>query len=413
VAAPARPLPLPDNAAPAPRPDDVSRDASRDATLASELRRYTPDLYRLRPGNTAALLRGGGETFPAMVAAIAAAHRTVHLETYIFDDDRTGRRIADALIERARAGVTVRVIYDSLGGLGMARAFVHAMQAAGIALVEYHPVAPWRKRFNLSRRDHRKILVVDDAIGFSGGLNLSNAWAATADGGAGWHDMHCELRGPVVADLGRLFRKNWLASGGAAYPVPPSAGEMTVPPGTVAARVVDNQTRRRRGAIRRAYLAAIAAAERTVLLENAYFLPDRGVRRALYAAVARGVEVAVIVPGDSNLKPVEYAGWYLARELVGRGVQVLRWQGTMMHAKTAVVDRTWACVGSYNFDARSARYNLEVVVEVIDRDFAATVEQQFALDRTNTRAFDLAAWRALAWWRKAAAWCAFSVRRWL
>jgi cardiolipin synthase len=103
----------------------------------------------------------------------------------------------------------------------------------------------------------------------------------------------------------------------------------------------------------------------------------------------------------------------MARELTGRGIQILRWQGPMMHAKTAVVDGTWACVGSYNFDARSLRYNLEVVVEIIDHDFAATLDRQFALDRANTRPFDLAAWRSLSWWRKAAAWCAFQLRRWL
>jgi cardiolipin synthase len=120
----------------------------------------------------------------------------------------------------------------------------------------------------------------------------------------------------------------------------------------------------------------------------------------------------VIVPGHSNLKPVEYAGWFLARELVSRGIQILRWQGPMMHTKAAVIDQTWACVGSYNFDSRSQN-NLEVVVEIIDREFAATLDQQFALDRTNTRVFDLAAWDALSWWRKAMAWCAFRFMRWL
>ena len=180
-------------------------------TLLAAIARYARSLYRLRRGNHVRLLRDGGETFPAMLAAIGGARQSIHLETYIFEDDRTGRRFGDALIERAGAGVAVRIIYDAIGSFGMADAFADRLRAAGIQLIEYHPVAPWRARFNLSRRDHRKILVVDDDVGFTGGLNISDDYAALDDGGAGWHDLHCELRGPVVIDLARLFRRTWLA----------------------------------------------------------------------------------------------------------------------------------------------------------------------------------------------------------
>ncbi len=395
-------------------PTAVARDATPAATtLLAAIARFARSLYRLRRGNQLRLLRAGAETFPAMLAAIAAARRSVCLETYIFEDDRTGHRFRDALIERAAAGVAVRIIYDGIGGFGMSASFVASMAAAGVELVEYHPVAPWRARFNLSRRDHRKILVVDDELAFTGGLNISDDYADLAEGGRGWHDLHCELRGPVVADLARLFRRTWLAEGGAAFPPPPYPDDDAPRPGAITARVVDNSKLRRRGAIRRAYLTAIAAAERTIWLENAYFLPDRGIRRALARAVARGVDVAVIVPGRNDVRAVEYAGLYVHRKLAAQGVQVLAWSGPMMHAKTAVIDGVWGCIGSYNLDARSLHYNLEVVVEIIDHEFGQVMAGQFEADRARAVPLDHTAWRRLSWWRKALAWLSFRIRNWL
>jgi cardiolipin synthase len=382
-------------------------------TLLATIARYARSTYRLRRGNQVRLLRGGGEAFPAMLAAIGGAQKAILFETYIYERDRTGVRFADALMERARAGVAVRFIVDAIGGFGMDAAFVARLRAAGIQMIEYHPVAPWRKRFNLRNRDHRKILVVDDDVGFTGGINIGDEYAAVADGGAGWHDLHCELRGPVVIDLARLFRRLWLAEGGVPYPAPPYPPDDAPRPGTIAARVVDNSKRRRRGAIRRAYLTAIAAAQKTIWLENAYFLPDRGLRRALARAVARGVEVAVIVPGRNDIQTVHYAGLYLYRQLTARGIKVLGWRGPMMHAKTAVIDGVWTCVGSYNLDSISLRYNLEVVVEVIDDQIGAEMERQFTADRAATDAFDPQSWSRLPWWRRALAWLAFQVHSWL
>jgi cardiolipin synthase len=382
-------------------------------TLLATIARYARSTYRLRRGNQVKLLRAGGETFPAMLAAIGAAQRSICFETYIYEHDRTGQRFADALIERARAGVKVRFIYDAVGGFGMDAAFVGTLRAAGVELLEYHPVAPWRKRFNLKNRDHRKIIVIDDEVGFTGGINIGDEYAAVSDGGHGWHDLHCELRGPVVIDLARLFRQLWLAEGGSEYPAPPYRRADATRPGTIAARIVDNSKRRRRGAIRRAYLNAFAAAQRSIWLENAYFLPDRGLRRALARAVARGVEVAVIVPGKNDVQAIRYAGLYLYGKLAARGIKVLRWRGPMMHAKVAVIDGVWTCIGSYNLDSRSLRYNLEVVVEVIDDQVGATMEKQFAADRAATDAFDPLSWQRLPWWRRLFSWLAYQVNGWL
>ena len=382
-------------------------------TLLAAIARYARSLYRLRRGNQVALLRTGGETFPAMLAAIASARRSIVFETYIWEDDRTGRRFADALIARVGAGVEVRVIYDAIGGFGLGDEFVERMRASGVAIIEYHPVAPWRARFNLTRRDHRKILVVDDEVGFTGGINIGDEYATVAEGGHGWHDIHCELRGPVVIDLARLFRRLWIAEGGAPYPAPAEPAEDGSRAGTIAARVVDNNKRKRRGAIRKAYATAFAAARRTIWLENAYFLPDRGLRRVLYKAVARGVDVAVIVPGRNDVQAVRYAGLYAYRRLIARGIKIYRWRGPMMHAKSAVVDGVWSCIGSYNLDSRSLRYNLEVVVEIIDDQFGAIMERQFADDLPRCESYELSSWTELPWWRRLLAWMAFRIRNWL
>jgi cardiolipin synthase A/B len=382
-------------------------------TLLATIARYARSTYRLRRGNAVKVLQAGRESFPAMMRAIAGARRTIVLETYIFEDDATGARFIDALIERAKAGVVVRVIYDAIGSFFLRSASATRMRAGGVRVIEYHPVAPWRKRFNLSRRDHRKILVVDDEVAFAGGINLSDDYADLADGGRGWHDVHCELRGPVVADLARLFRRTWLGEGGDVYPAPPSAEEHPINAMNLPVRVVDNAKVRRRGAIRRAYLTAFKAARRSILIENAYFLPEYRLRLSLARAVRRGVEVAIIVPGSSDVKPIEYAGLFGYRWLTKRGVRLLRWKGPMMHAKTVVVDGTWLTIGSYNFDARSLRYNLEVVVEVIDEQIGHQMERQFHFDELETVPYDEAAWKRLSWWKKAVAWLAFKFRTWM
>jgi cardiolipin synthase len=382
-------------------------------SLLATVTRYTRGVARLRRGNALDVLVGGGPTFRAMLAAIAGAHHSICLETYIWDDDATGTRFADAIMNRARAGVAVRVIYDAIGGFGMSGRFVDRLRAAGVQVLEYHPIAPWRARFNVSKRDHRKILVVDDEIGFAGGINLNDDYAPKEDGGLGWHEVHCQVQGPAVADLAHLFRAVWIAEGGPTYPPPPRAEDVTARPGDIAVRVIDNSKLRRRGAIRRAYVTAIRGARRTILLENAYFLPDRRLRRALYSAVRRGVEVTVIVPGRSDVKAVEYAGHYVFRKVAAKGVRILCWQGSMMHAKTAVVDGIWTTIGSYNLDNRSLRHNLEVIVEILDLDTGAAMERQFRYDESLTTPFDPSEWHRRRWWQKALAWLAFRCRRWL
>ena len=395
-----------------PRPSTAPL-ITRDDAVPATARRYATELARWRPGNDVELLRAGDETFPAMLDAIAGAERSIVFEVYIYQSDVTGVRFAEALAERARAGVAVRLLFDAIGSFGVEGELLDRLRAAGVQICEYHPVVPWRRRWNVFRRDHRKILVVDDEIGFTGGLNVTDDNASIAEGGKGWHDLHCRVRGPIVNDLARLFRKTWLAAGGDEYPAPPRAETVLAPAGRMPAHLVYNGERRRRSVPRRAYLRAFGAARESIWIENAYFLPDRAVRRALVTAVRRGVDVRVIVPGSSDVKAIEFAGLYVFRRLAKAGVKIFRWRGVMNHAKVAVVDRLWSIVGSYNFDARSWFYNLEVAVAALDPDFALVVAEQVEHDQASSDPFDDSAWTSLPWWKKAAAWIAFRVRRWL
>lgn len=357
------------------------------------------------------LLRGGEEAFPAMLAAISAATRSVCLETYILVADRTGWRFAEALIERARAGVSVRLIYDGIGGMSLPREYIDTLEQGGVEVIEYHPIRPWRPRFNLNLRDHRKILVVDDQVAFTGGLNISDDYAAESDGGRGWYDLHCQLSGQVVHDLARLFRRVWIREGGRPYP--PSRLPSSIERVPVLARIIDNRHLRQRGKIRRAYIRAIKRAHSSIEIMNAYFLPDPGICRALRRAARRGVSVRIIVPQVSDIRVVGWAGEYLYGSLLAHGIEILGWPDRMMHAKSAVVDATWSTVGSYNLDHRSLVYNLEVVIETVDPGIGALMHAEFEAGARCCARLDLQAWQNRPIWRKCLAWLFYQLRRWL
>jgi len=382
-------------------------------TLPRQLLPYARSQVRWRIGCEVRVLRDGGETYPAMLTALAAAKKSILLETYILAADRTGDRFKDVLLDRAKAGVKIRVIYDAVGSFGLSSAYVEELRAAGCEVIDFNPIAPWRRRFRLSHRDHRKVIVVDDEVAFTGGLNIANDYASVEDGGVGWHDMHCRVTGPIVYDLARMFRRTWLRCGGTHYPPPPNAGAAPTGAGSAFVRLLDNTLRRQRATVRRAYLHVIRAARKSVLIQNAYFLPDRGLRRALSRAVARGVDVRVLVPGHSDVRLIEFASLYVMRRLARRGVKILRWRGVMMHAKTATVDATWSTIGSYNFDAQSRFSNLEVTVEILDGDVGQALTTTFERDLANCDPFDEQAWKRLSWWRKALAWVAYRLRRFL
>jgi cardiolipin synthase len=369
---------------------------------------------QLRPGNHVEVLRGGGQAFPAMIDAIHKAKDYVHLEVYILQSDSVGRRFGAALAERARAGVAVRLLFDAVGSLGLDPGFLADLRKAGVELAPFRPIAPWRPKWGLNKRDHRKILVVDGTVGFTGGLNIGLEYESLENGGGGWHDVHARVEGPVVAELARLFRQGWRLAGGNPFRVGEQPSEEVVAArGTAFALALGNEDIGKRSSIRRAYTHAMRRARTYVHIANAYFIPDRGIRRVMANAVARGCDVSIIVPGKSDLRMVQYAGQRVFTGLLKAGVRIYLWPDRMMHAKTAVIDGIWSTIGSYNIDARSLFHNLEAVLMIIDRGFGDRLDGQFNYDLSRCHELDLDTWKKRPWWMKALEWFCFQFRHWL
>lgn len=375
------------------------------------------------------LLRDGSEAIPAMLKAIRRARREVVLEMYWLDSSVVGRAVVKALAERARAGVAVYVLYDAIGSLGADRDLYDDLLAAGARVLEYNPIAPWRRRFRLemvSRRDHRKILVVDERAAFVGGLNLGLPWLCLDDGGGAWRDDVALVVGPTAARVRALFFETWATQGGEC---PPNLRVFSSRERAAAAReelgvsamhrphprvaVLGHDAWGARWAIRRAYLSRIRGAERRVLIANSYFIPDMRVKRALKFAARRGVEVRVMVPRVSDVPAVKYATEWLYTDLMESGIHIHEWTRGILHAKTLLVD-DWATTGSYNLDYRSFRYNLEANLASTDAAFVAAVEASMRRDLAeHSEEVDLAAWRRRPLLEKLRSWAFYLTRKML
>jgi cardiolipin synthase len=357
-----------------------------------------------------ALLRDGAEAFPAMLAAIAGARRTVCLETYILRDDRTGRRFGEALAERAEAGVEVNLLYDAWGS-SVSSSFVDEMHGAGVRTLAFRPIDfadPFEK---LSRRDHRKALIVDSTIGFTGGLNISDDYAAESEGGAGWRDTHLGFAGPAAAELQYFFMRTWRRAGGAPLDEPRYGYEHRRPDPRV--RIATNEHRRSRRSVTHEYRTAITQAKGRILITNAYFLPPLRMIRALSGAARRGVDVQIMVAGTTDVPAVLLAARTIYGHLFEAGVRMFEWRGRVLHAKTAVVDGRWTTIGSSNLDNQSLRKNLEVNAIVEHRGFAAAMERMFKEDLLCCEEIRLDHWQKRPLWERAASWTAYLARDWL
>jgi len=358
----------------------------------------TSGFEALVSGNRVALLHDGEQAFPAMLEAIAEAKREILLEMYWFASDEVGRQFADALTAKAETGVTVRVIYDAVGSIQSDGRMFSRLRDAGCEVEQYNPIAPWRARFRIgvvNNRDHRKLLIVDRQVGFTGGVNLGNEWAPKGAGGAGWRDDTIRIEGPAVEQMCDIFDYGWRR-----IVEPPSADRPRLRPpvdtgdGTGSrVRVLANHYFRERRAIRQAYLRRIESAQRSVCITNSYFVPDGQIRRVLGRAVARGAEVRVIVPGKSDVFAVPHAARKLYGRLLEAGIQLYEWQGSILHSKTAVIDGRWCTVGTYNLDARSLRFNLEVVAAVEDAAVAGAMEDRFNEDLEHAKLVSYEEWR--------------------
>jgi cardiolipin synthase A/B len=373
-----------------------------------------PSLSRgeLIGGNRVTLLVDGEEAYPAMLDAIARARLSVLMDSYIFNDDAAGRLFAAALMERARAGVPVHLTIDGFGTLGTPRALFDEMRAAGVAILEYRPVAPWRVGWGVLRRNHRKLLVVDGRVGFAGGINIGDQWLPREQGGRSWHDIHLRLEGPAVRALARISLSTWRAYAGVRLNQKVFAPD-AAPAGSVSLMVIGSRERKNRKSIRRAYLHAIRAARHTLYIANAYFVPDGGIRRALRNAVRRGVDVRVMVPERGDILPVQLASQALYDRALKAGLRVFLWQDAVLHAKTAVIDGAWATVGSFNLDHRSWAMNLEVNVNVMDAEFAQQLRSAFERDQARCIELTLEGWRARPLWRRVVERFFFLFHRWM
>jgi cardiolipin synthase len=345
-----------------------------------------------RSGNAVGLLEDARETYPAWLGAIRSARRTVDFENFIIADDETGRVFAEALIERARAGLRVRVLYDWLGCfLRSSGRFWRALREAGVEVRAFN--APAIGRPDWFRRDHRKILITDGTTGFVSGLCVSDCWKGRRKGADPWRDTGIVLRGPAVADLAAAFDETWAASGPETTPRDPfaAAPERGEPAGDATACVVAGRPGEQR--TYRLDLLTAACARDRLWITDAYFVPTGMYRKALIEAAQEGVDVRLLVPGKSDvpLLPALIRSGY--RPLLEAGVRIFEWNGTMLHAKTAVIDGRLARVGSTNLNPTSWFGNHEIDVLIDDKNFAGKMDVMFLRDLAGATEI-LPAWRA-------------------
>lgn len=361
-----------------------------------------------------ALLKDGGQTFAAMLEAIASARRTICLETYILRGDRTGWRFAEALAERARAGVEVNLLYDAWGS-SVPNVMLDVLHQAGVRTLAFHPLRFSGRRRELigriTRRDHKKSLIVDSRVAFTGGVNISDDYAALEQGGAGWRDTHLRLEGPAALELEYFFLTTWRRGGGLAVDGRRYGGDGRRPDPRVT--VITSDLRRGRLSIREAYREAIASAKKRIFITNAYFLPSLRFIHELTEAARRGVDVRIMVGRTTDVRAVLYASRSIYEVLLAAGVRMFEWEGRVLHAKTATVDGYWSTVGSSNLDNQSLRYNLEANAIVKSERFAASLEAMFQQDLAHCDEICPKRWQKRRFWTRTASWGAYLLRDWL
>jgi cardiolipin synthase len=372
-------------------------------------------------GNNVRLLFDGPSIITAMLAAVAGAKDTINLETYLFDQDPLGLKFADELIAKQKEGVQVSIIYDCVGTLGTPQAFFDRMQAAGIRLLPYHPVSPFHRlgHWRINNRDHRKILVVDGKVAFTGGVNITAAYSSSSlfrshaknPTSVGWRETHIQIEGPAVTALQWLFLDNWASQKEGAlpardyFPQRPDAGNKVV-------RVLGSKP----GGdyeIYKTYFLAIQGATKSIHITVAYFAPDVQIMQALADAVRRGVDVKIILPSVSDGGPVLYAGQSFYTQMLKAGISVYELKTSVLHAKTAVIDGSWSTVGSTNLDMRSFLHNKEVNVVVLGDDFGREMESAFHDDLKDTNKITLEQWKRRPLSQRFKEWFARLLSYWL
>jgi cardiolipin synthase len=375
-------------------------------------------------GNKTTLLFDGPQTMTEMLKAINGARNSINLETYIFDQDELGLKFADALILKQQEGVTVNVLYDSVGTIGVPAEFFDRMRKAGIRLVEFNPVNPAKVSgdgWKLNSRNHRKVLIVDGKTAFTGGINISATYAKsslfrsasrpTDKSQVGWRDTHIKIEGPAVQAFQWLFIRNWATQDkddlreADYFPTPVIAGDKVV-------RVLGSEPGGK-FEIYKAYALAIQEAKKSIHITSAYFVPDRQTVDALIAAAKRGVDVKIVLPGVSDSGLVFYAGHGFYDDLLSAGVKIYQLKLAVLHAKTAVIDGTWSTVGSTNIDTRSFLHNSEINVIIMGEAFGTEMERAFQEDMRDSKLITLEDWRNRPLADRMKEWAARLMNYWL
>ncbi len=351
-------------------------------------------------GNQVRILRDGAETFPAMFAAIHGAQRYLYLEYYILEDvSCDGEQLGDLLIEKARQGVHIHLIYDGIGSLGTPAEFFERLQAAGIEVLKFNPPNPLHAggHFSLNDRDHRKMLIADGRIVIVGGVNLSTTYesapgSSQAANGDVWHDTDLQIRGPVVPELEKLFEEHWRDQGG----VPLEAKEDPQPAnaeGSEVVRIIGSAPKRLKSRYYVTVLSAIRNAESNIWMTQAYFAPTHREKEDLIHAARRGVDVRLLLPSHSDSSPALQVQHSHYEALLRSGVKIYERGDGILHSKTMVVDGVWSITGSSNFDYRSVLFNDEVDAVVLGRDTGEQLSALFESDLQSARPIDLETWR--------------------
>ncbi|MGE0314135.1 MAG: phosphatidylserine/phosphatidylglycerophosphate/cardiolipin synthase family protein [Lautropia sp.] len=347
-------------------------------------------------GNRVDLLQNGDEIFPAMLDAIRGARDTINFETYIYWSGDTGQAFSEALSERARAGVAVSVLADWAGSLKMDTALIDAMRDAGVTFRRFRPLR-WYHVGRLNNRTHRKLLIVDGRLGFTGGVGIADQWRGNAEDAAHWRDIHFRIVGPVVGQLQAAFNDNWIKTTGTVLHGARYFPELR-PEGTLCAQMFLASPSGGSENMQLMVLTAIAAATVSIDLQAAYFVPDPLTVEALLAARARDVRIRVMVPGKHiDAESVRFASRTHWPRLLDAGVEIFEFRPTMMHNKLLIVDREMVSVGSTNFDQRSFKLNEEASLNVYDAAFALTMTQVFERDLERAERYDMERWRARTW----------------
>ena len=374
-------------------------------------------------GNNVTLLKDGPEAFAAMRAAISGARKNINLESYIFESDDVGKRFSSLLAEKQAAGVQVNVLWDGVGSFGVTSSLFGGLLEKGGRIIEFRPVNPLHFIYlwGLNQRDHRKILVVDGKIGFTGGINISGVYsgrsgkkkaAVIGDIHNGWRDTHVKIKGPAVKELQNLFGQIWEEQGGerldekAYSPGLKNKGRHLV-------RVIDSSPELRKSAIYLAYLSCIKNARKYIHIGTAYFVPGRRMIKALGEAAMRGIDVKIILPSFSDARLVLHAGRSYYGALLKKGVKIYERKGAFLHSKTAVVDGIWSTVGTANLDYRSFLHNNEVNVVVYGRDFARDMEKMFQDDLEASEPVFLKGWKKRPFPDRFMEWMGRLIKYWL